>query len=126
MFTNITPNMGRYFLELGLSMAIYTALLWGLVLTRPEKGWELWELLPVLPLFLAFWAIIRQYKRCDEFYQRIHAEAFALGALIMVVLASFWGFGENAGFPKVQIIFVGPAMIALWGLCLPLISRRYK
>lgn len=126
MFTNITPHMRRYFLELGGSMVIYTVILWGLVLTRPENGWGLWELLPIVPLFLAFWAIIRQYKRCDEFYQRVHSEAFALGALIMVVLASFWGFGENAGFPAIPLIFVGPAMIALWGLCLPLTLRRYK
>jgi len=119
-------NMRRYFIEFGGSMALYVIVLSGVVATRPEAGWGVLELLPTLPLLLGFWAIIRQYGRMDEFYQRIHSEAFALGALILGLAAIIWGFGENAGWPALPTIWITPALVGLWGLCLPLILRRYK
>jgi putative transcriptional regulator len=62
-------------------MAAYICVLIGVVASRPHEGAASYlELLPAIPLFLALWAILRQYKRFDEFYQRIHSEAFALGA----------------------------------------------
>ncbi len=119
-------NMKPYFIEFGGSMILYVIVLSGVVATRPESGWGVWELLPTIPLLLGFWAIIRQYRRMDEYFQRIHSEAFALGALILGLAAIIWGFGENAGWPALPTIWVTPALVGLWGICLPLVSRRYK
>jgi len=120
----------KYFVEFGTSMTAYIIVLLSVVANRPDEGFlglaKAFDLLPIIPLLLAFWAIIRQYKRMDEFNQRIQSEAFALGALTWGLILMAWGFAENAGMPKLPTIFVAPGLIALWGLSLPIISRRYK
>ena len=124
-----THGIRRYFLEFGAAMAAYVATLVTVISTRPNgysaADGRLFELLPAIPLIVAFWAIIRQYKRLDEYYQRLHSEAFALGAMVLGLFFVIWGFAENAGAPKIPTMFYGPAMIGLWGLSLPIISRRY-
>jgi len=120
----------RYYLELGGAFALYAAVLAVTVsqrgaITDPPLAAAV-EMAPVLPLILVFWAILRQYGRFDELYKRIHAEAFALGAMILGWGATVWGFAENAGMPPLPTIWIGPGLIAFWGLCLPLVVRRYK
>lgn len=117
--------MRAYALEFGGAMVAYTAVLMGVVTTRPHTGAEWIEVLPAIPLILGFWAIIRQYRRMDEFYKRIHAQAFALGAMILGLIVTIWGFAENAGVPALPTIWIAPGLIALWGLCLPIVIRRY-
>ena len=117
----------RYMIEFGSAMASYMGVLIGVVASRPHEGAATYlELLPAIPLFFALWAILRQYKRFDEFYQRVHSEAFALGALILGAGIMVWGFAENAGFPELSTMWIAPALLMLWGLCLPITLRRYK
>lgn len=119
------PNIGAYLGEFGGAMFAYMGTLMGVVASRPHEGRAWMELLPIIPLLLAFVAIIRQYRRMDEFYQRIHAQAFALGAMIVGVGIMIWGFAENAGAPALSTMWIAPAMLGAWGLCLPLVMRRY-
>ena len=129
MKTENEQGIRRYFLEFGTAMSAYGVTLMGVIFTRPdgfpEAGYRWLELLPAIPLFFAFWAIIRQYNRIDEYFQRLHSEAFALGAMTLGLFFVVWGFAENAGAPKISTIFYGPAMIALWGISLPIVNRRY-
>ena len=117
--------IGPYIGEFGGAMLAYLGTLAAVVITGPhtENPWI--EVLPALPLILSFWAIIRQYRRMDEFYKRIHSEAFALGAMILGLMVTVWGFAENAGVPPLPTIWIGPALIGLWGVCLPIVIRRY-
>lgn len=121
----------KYALEFGGAMMAYIGVLCAVVFTRPgDTGHQgktaVIELLPAIPLLLAFWAIIRHFRRMDEFYQRVHAEAFALGALTWGLFIMIWGFAENAGAPVLSSMFMAPGLIALWGLCTPIVLRRYK
>jgi len=131
MFKSKTMGMRKYYIELGISMLAYIGTLMYVVATRPvdTEGNEVHrfiEVLPIIPLIFVFWVIIRQFRRCDEYYQRIHAEAFALGAMVWGLVIMTWAFAENAGAPPLQIMFIAPGLIAAWGLCLPIIIRRYK
>lgn len=127
MSTQSGYSIRQYFIEFGGSMLLYTVTLIGVIATRPHEGaLALLELLPAVALLLGFWAIIRQYRRMDEFYQRLHSESFALGALLLGLGVMIWGFGENAGWPPLPTVWIAPALIGLWGLCLPLVMRRYK
>lgn len=120
-------HLKKYFFEFGGSMLAYAGTLIGVVASRPHDGaLQYLELLPSLPLLFAFWAIIRHYQRMDEYYQRVHSEAFALGALILGVGVMIWGFAENAGFPELSTMWIAPALLFLWGACTPIILRRYK
>lgn len=127
---NPTAVTWRYFAELGGAFALYAGVL---VLSIPARdaadlglAKTLFALAPVVPLIFVFWAIIRQYHRFDELMKRIQAEAFALGAMIMGWGMTLWGFGENAGWPSLPTIWVAPALMGLWGLCMPIVLRRYR
>ena len=124
-------DIRKYFVEFGIAMIAYTIVLMTVVAMRPDGDEyqgpaRFLELLPILPLLGAFWAIIRQFRRMDEYYQRIHAEAFALGAMTWGLIIMAWGFVENAGGPQLSTMFVAPGLIAFWGLSLPIIAQRYK
>jgi len=131
MFKSKSMGIRKYYVELGSSMLAYIGTLMYVVGTRPDGAEErnvhrLIEVLPIIPLIFVFWVIIRQFRRCDEYYQRIHAEAFSLGAMVWALIIMVWAFAENAGAPPLQIMFIAPGLIAAWGLCLPIIIRRYK
>lgn len=124
------PVTWRYGVELGGAFVIYALVLIGTIPLRDAADTGLAKSLlaiaPVLPLVLVFWAILRQYARFDELMKRINAEAFALGAMLVGWAMTLWGFGENAGWPALPLIWVGPALMGAWGLCLPIVIRRYK
>ncbi|MEM6684087.1 MAG: hypothetical protein AAF607_17770 [Pseudomonadota bacterium] len=122
--------MRRYYMEFGGALALYVAVLMAVVAGRPADGYQgaarSVELLPFLPLLLGFWAILRQYARFDEFYKNVHAQAFALGAMLWGLSVMAWGFAENAGLMPLPTLWVAPGLIAFWGLSMPIVLRRYK
>lgn len=124
------PVTWRYGVELGGAFVIYALVLFFTIPARnatdPGLAKSALALAPVLPLLLAFWAILRQYARFDEMMKRINAEAFAFGAMLVGWGMTIWGFGENAGWPALPLIWVGPALVGAWGICLPIIIRRYR
>ena len=127
MKTGKKSDLKRYMIEFIPTMVAYLVVFTIVVKLRPEGGHAgLLEILPAVPLIFAFIAIIRQYGRCDEFYKRVHSEAFALGAMTVGLCVTVWGFGENAGWPVLSTMFIAPALLASWGLSLPIILRRYK
>ena len=127
MFCQNKSHLKSYLFEFGGSMLAYLIVIFTVAATRPHEGISQYlELLPSIPLLLGLWAIIRHYRRMDEFHQKVNSEAFALAALIMGVGIMIWGFAENAGFPKLSTIFIAPALLALWGICTPIVISRYK
>ena len=120
----------RYFFELFGAFAIYTVVLFatigrvGEVQSGPTK--MALALAPVFPLILVFLAIMRAFKRSDEMHKRIIKDAFAMGAIIFGWLLIILGFAENGGVPKIPMVFIAPLLIGFWGLCLPIVSRRYR
>ena len=128
MKTGNPSDMRQYYREFVPAMLAYMVVLIGVVRADPQAGtaaaW-LW-LLPALPLLAVLWAILRQYERCDEFYKRIHSESFALGAIVVGAGCMIYGFAENAGLPRLPLMWVAPALLAGWGLSLPVVLRRYR
>lgn len=120
----------QYFVELFGAFLIYAAVLFGTIgrVEDAEPGLVKMALAlaPVAPLILVFWAIMRQYNRSDEMHKRMVREAFALGSVIFGWLLIIWGFAQNGGAPQVPAIFMAPALIGLWGVCTPIVIRRYK
>lgn len=126
----INSGIGKYLLEFGSAMAIYVVVLFAAIPLRDGAATDAtrltWALAPVLPLVFVFLAIIRQYNRSDELQQRMHSEAFALGAIILGFGVTIWGFAETAGYAALPTILVAPALIGLWGICLPFVMRKYR
>lgn len=83
--------------------------------------------LPLIPALFAFRAFLVFFRKMDEVQQRIQSEAL-LAALAIVGLGSFtYGFQEAwAHVPSIPLILVFPAIIAVWGVAVGVISRRYE
>jgi len=109
-----------YFKELGGAMLLYTVVLI-LALTigqriPPGALQTAVYVSPMLPVLLAVWAIVRQIRRSDEFMRKTAVEHIAITAAVTAGWTFTYGFLENAGFPRLSMFTVWPAMGAVWGL----------
>ncbi|MGH9647789.1 MAG: hypothetical protein ACRD4E_13340 [Bryobacteraceae bacterium] len=122
--------MKRYLLEFGGSMAGYTVLV-------PVSIWLLrrflavpWRypiaMLPVIPAAFAMWAVIRGFRNLDELQRRIHFEAVVFSFLATCLPTLTWGFLQDAGLPQIDVLWVAPLLIVLWGLGLCIAHGRYQ
>lgn len=109
----------KYFLELGISMALYCAVLFGslFLAKKMDDGTVRTALLltPVIPIGLAIWAIARQFRRMDEFVRLQMLEGLAIAAAVTAGLSLTYGFLEGAGFPRLSMFWVWPVMGFVWG-----------
>jgi hypothetical protein len=120
----------RYYLEFGGSMAAYTVVLIaairGLDALGPGSGWRYpVALLPVLPAAGALVAFIRYLRTMDELQRRIQFEAFGAAFAATILITFTYGFLEIAGLPTISAIWIGPGMIAAWGVISAIVTRRY-
>jgi hypothetical protein len=93
----------------------------------PEVSWRfLIALLPMLPLIFGFRSFLRYLTSMDELQQRIQLQAlgFAAGATGMITLT--YGFLENAGLPRLSMLWVFPLISFLWGGASFILTRRYQ
>src|SRR3954465_11299019 len=125
-----TSASRRYYLEFGGSMLGYVLLvivaLTGLHAVGPGSGWRFpLALLPVVPALAAMAAFIRFLRTMDEMQRRIQFEAFGIAFASTALITFSYGFLENAGLPGISLIWVAPAMIAIWGIATAVVTRRF-
>jgi len=110
----------RYYAELGGALLLYAAVLTGsLTLVGQLADGPLRTLVglsPMLPFLLATWAILRQFRRMDE-YQRLKLMEDVVVAAAVTAGATFtYGFLETLGWPTLSMFAVWPFMAAVWAL----------
>jgi len=71
---------------------------------------------PMIPFFLAVWAVVRRIRRADEFIRKTTLEHIAVAAAVTAGWTFTYGFLENAGFPRLSMFTVWPVMGAAWAL----------
>jgi len=71
---------------------------------------------PMVGFMLVLWAVVRQFRRIDEYVRQTLLENLAIAAAITAGMSFTYGFLETAGFPKVTMFAVWPVMGAAWGL----------
>jgi len=70
---------------------------------------------------------ILSIRSMDEMQQRIQLEALAIAFAGTGILATTYGFLQNAGLPPIEWgMWIWPAMVGLWALALTFASRRYR
>ena len=120
----------RSLLEFGGSMLAYSVVLvLSLMFLRenPDSPWRIPVMVaPVIPIVFMMLAVIRSVRRMDELHRRIHLEAVIIAYLATLILCFSYGFLENVGFPPFNTMWVGVAMICLWGIGLLLAKRKYQ
>ncbi len=120
----------RYVRQFSLAMFVYVVAIFlsvSLVEQTPTNSVLrfLLAVVPIVPVFFVLGAFLGYLAGVDELQQRIQLQAigFAAGATSMLSFA--YGLLENAGLPHLSLVYIFPAMVALWGLSLPYFSRRY-
>ncbi len=120
----------KYQIELGGSMLLYVAVLFGSISIGksmvPGLARTLLLVAPLIPIMLAVWAIARHFRRMDEFVRLRSLESIAIAAAVTAGLSLTYGFLESAGFPRLSMFWVWPVMGAVWGLhaCLRCVFAR--
>jgi hypothetical protein len=82
-------------------------------------------LAPVLPIGLGLVVIRRRIRGLDELERRIHFEAVVFAFCATAVLTFAYGLLENVDFPRIDLTWILPLMIALWALGQAIARRRY-
>ena len=109
----------KYFWELGLSLALYVAVL-SVSLRLVDKMEQgalriVVALAPAIPVFLMVWVIARQFNRSDEFVRLRALESIAIAAGVTAGVTFTYGFLESAGFPRMSAFWVWAIMGFTWG-----------
>lgn len=128
----MTPAAKRYTFAFMGFMGAYT----GAVIGAPflDRAFDLAEparlalaLLPVVPALFALREFVIFLRSMDEVQARIQFEAILIAAGVVASASFAWGFVEEwMAVPHVSLIWVFPAMVAAWGVALPLVARRYR
>ncbi len=123
-------NTRTYLVELFAAMALYAVLLVGSNLLEQRldpKGALLIavNVLPIVGILAAAWAIVRGFGRMDELQRRIQFDALVLAFAGTAVISFSWGFLEDVGVPQLRAFMVWPMMAMLWIFGLIVATRRY-
>lgn len=118
-----------YFREMLGGLAIYAALLVAALKFGPTlESSALRPVIlasPMIGFFLILWAIIRHFRRMDEFLRRLLLENVAIAAAVTAGWTFTYGFLENADYPRLSMFIVMPVMGFTWG-ALACLRKVYK
>ena len=84
-------------------------------------------LAPMLPVLLFVKAMLGFYRTLDELQRKVVADAIIAAACIVGFSSFAWGWLEiRTTVPVLPTIWVMPALFAVFGVALPVVSRRYS
>jgi hypothetical protein len=110
----------RYFLEMLGGFIFYAIVLTFALTVGPSMhhgiGRTLVLVSPMLPFLLVVWAVVRQFRRLDEYFRLISLESIAIAFGVTAGFAVTYGFLENAGFPRLSMFRVWEVMMSVWAV----------
>lgn len=122
----------RYMRDMMVAAGLYTIVIFAGVYTIENLDPPRWlvivaALAPLAPALLMLRAYLTFMGAVDELQRRIQSEAMLI-SLATVGFSSFtYGFLEEwANFPHIPLIWVLPAIIAVWGAALGFVRMRYQ
>ena len=125
-----TSNRWLYFREMAGALVLYTfVLVLALTIGRriPPGPWQVAIYMsPMLPFLLAVRAVVRQIRRSDEFMRKTVVEHIAITAAVTAGWTFTYGFLENAGYPRLSMFTVWPAMGAVWAILAIVENVRHR
>jgi CHASE2 domain-containing sensor protein len=128
----MNPAAKRYTRRFLFWMAVYSvtviatsSILDGLDIAAPAR--IALALTPVLPTLMALREFIIFWRAMDEVQARINAEAILIAAGVVGFGSFAWGWVELwMDLPFIPMIWILPALIAVWGVARVFVSRRYQ
>ena len=119
----------KYVIEFVGSMVAYVLVLLAVVpfvSNATESPWRMVvALLPLVPIALMVWVLVRHYGRVDEMARRAIVESIALAFVISAPIVLTLGFLESAGL-EFSIWWAWVAMGGAWAVAGLLLQLRYR
>ena len=69
---------------------------------------------PTLPFLLIVWAVVRMFRRLDEYGRLFTLESIAMAFGVTAGWVVTYGFMENAGYPRLSMFTVWMVMMSAW------------
>lgn len=108
----------KYGNELGLSVLIYILVLFASIYFAKKMEDNVMRTLivltPMIPALGAFWAIIRHFKRMDEYLRIWLLEVVAIAGGITCFFSFSYGFLEGIGYPKLSGFVIYGIFMGSW------------
>ena len=128
MTTSTRAAGRRYLFEFGGAMAAYVLVVllssWA-VHDHPTADWRFAvAVTPIVPALFAMWAVLRHVRRLDERERLIQLQALTASTVVVGMVTFTYGFLEAAGAPSVSLVWVLPALIAVWGVGVAVANLR--
>jgi hypothetical protein len=118
--TPVSRAPRRYFVEFNGAILLYVATVIGrehLVPFVDDPTLKTLVLLSPIPFVcLAALAVVRFYRRIDEYHRLLLLESLAISAGVTAVVTTSWMFLQDVGFPPLSIFYAWPVMAATWGI----------
>ena len=110
----------RYFIEFNGAILLYLVAVFGRVyaihwVSDPTLK-TLIILSPIPFVCLAAIAVVRFYRRIDEYHRMQILESLAISAGVTAVVTISWIFLEDVGFPHLPIFAACGVLMACWGI----------
>lgn len=83
-------------------------------------------ILPILPVPIGVWVIMTFVRTMDELQRRIQFEAVAFSMVMTGMITFTLGLLADVGVPQLDLTWVLPMSIALWGVGQSIASWRYQ
>jgi hypothetical protein len=121
----------KYTRNMVLVFSSYTLILFGVNSYMAANDLPQWQkvilaLLPMVPIVLFMRAVLVFARSWDELQQRKAFEALLVSFFIVGFGTFAYGFLEGVGFPKLDTIWIMPAMIGIFGVSQAFVARRYE
>src|SRR5271168_3271070 len=71
---------------------------------------------PTLSFLLIVWAVVRQFRRMDEYGRLVMLESIAMAFGVTAGWVVTYGFMENAGYPRLSMFTVWMVMMSAWAV----------
>jgi hypothetical protein len=110
----------RYIAEMSAAFLVYAVVLVvSIDVGRPMHegiGRTLLLVSPTLPFLLIVWAVVRQFRRMDEYGRSMSLENIAMAFGVTAGWVVTYGFMENAGYPRLSMFTVWMVMMSAWAV----------
>ena len=110
----------RYFIEFNGAMLLYIGAVFGRAYAVHYVSDPVLKTLillsPIPFVCLAAWAVVRFYRRMDEYHRLQLLESLAISAGVTAVVTISWVFLEDVGFPHPPIWYAFMVLMACWGI----------
>ena len=120
--------------NMAIAAVVYIAVVFGAVtlirhmpFSLPQWAVILIALTPLIPALMMMRIYLTFFRSMDELNRRMHSESWLISAAVIGLGSFTYSFLEEwAHLPRIDLVWIFPALIFAWGVAMYFVRRRYK